>query len=222
MKKLWTRALSVLLAAACAGVLAGCSLRFDAAALVKGNMDLIYLNQYTDDYLQSVNMTAEDADKEYEEGLAVEKEYFAEYFDIDLESCDRGIGDQITALYRTVYNSSRYEVGSVTTSGDIYLVSVTICPMDIMEKVQEEDGDTFMDSWNARVDSGEFNAMSDAECENIWAQNIIDLVTARLSSTGTGYEDPQTISVQVTKGSDGAYRISDNDWSRIDELMIAY
>ena len=37
-----------------------------------------------------------------------------------------------------------------------------------------------------------------------------------------GYLDPQTVSVQVTKGDDGRYSIDNNDFSRIDGLMVAY
>ncbi len=48
LKKLLALALS---AAVCAGLLAGCG-SFSASDLVKSNLDLIYLDQYTDDYLK--------------------------------------------------------------------------------------------------------------------------------------------------------------------------
>ena len=42
----------VISAVLCLGVLSGCGSSFSATDLVKGNLDLIYLNQYTDTYLR--------------------------------------------------------------------------------------------------------------------------------------------------------------------------
>ena len=45
----------VLAAVLCMGLLSGCG-SFSATELVKNNLDLIYLNQYTDDYLTRVGL----------------------------------------------------------------------------------------------------------------------------------------------------------------------
>ena len=75
MKKIKVIAI-VLAAVLCMGLLSGCG-SFSATELVKNNLDLIYLNQYTDDYLTRVGLDKEQADQEYESGLEVEAEYFA-------------------------------------------------------------------------------------------------------------------------------------------------
>ncbi len=208
-------ALSALL---CLGVLAGCGSTFSAADLVQGNLDLIYLNQYTGEYLDSVNLTKEEAGQEYEDGIAVKVDYFCTYFEVVLESCDDTVEPQITELYHQIYDHSKYEVGSETRSGDTYLVELTVYPIDIMQKVMEEDADAFVTQWQERVEAGEF--ATEEAFETAWAQGIIDMVSARLDSIG--YLDPQTISVQVTKGEDGRYSIDSSDFSRIDGLIIAY
>ena len=71
-----------------------------------------------------------------------------------------------------------------------------------------------------RAAAGEFVNMTDDEYEVVWAQAIIDMVSARIDSIG--YLDPQTISVQVVKGEDNVYVIDDSDFNRIDSLIIAY
>ena len=62
MKKMKVIAI-VLAAVLCMGLLSGCG-SFSATELVKNNLDLIYLNQYTDDYLTRVGLDKEQADQE--------------------------------------------------------------------------------------------------------------------------------------------------------------
>lgn len=219
MKHTLKKLLALMLAASmCALVLAGCG-SFSATDLVKNNLDLIYLDQYTDDYLKKTGLTKEEAHQRYEDGIQVEVQTFAGYFNIDLDRCDAAVADQIADLYHQIYTHSKYEVGDSTASGDTYLVSLTIYPMDIIDQAMAHSGD-FGTTWQQRVNSGEFNDLSEEEYETAWAQAILDLVSGQLDSIG--YLDPQTISVQVTKDDDGVYGIDTSDFQRIDLLMIDY
>lgn len=193
---------------------------FSATELVQGNMDITYLNQYTDEYLQSVDMTVAEADAYYEDGLAAEKEYFASYFNIYLDLCPDSVDQRITDLLDNIYSHSKYEVGEQTTSGDTYLVSVTIYPIDIIDCFYEDDWETLQEQLTEIDESGALEEMTEEEQETWWAESILDLLEARLDSIG--YLDPETISVQVSPDEDGIYSISDNDFYRIDSLIIAY
>lgn len=191
-----------------------------AADLVQGNLDVIYLNEYTDAYLNSVDMTAAQADQEYATGIATEVEYFAYYFDIVLDSCDSSIESQITELYHQIYDHSKYEIGSATKNDDTYLVELTIYPIDIFQKAIEEDGEAMQAAWQEQVNSGAFDSSDESVFETAWAQMIIDMVSGHLDSIG--YLDPETITVQVVPDSEGVYSISQNDFERIDTLIISY
>lgn len=215
VKKVFALVLSAVL---CLAVLAGCGSSFSATELVKGNLDLIYLNQYSDSYLKSVDLTKEEANQQYEDGIAVEVDYFCNYFNVVLDSCDDTIEPQITEMYHQIYDHSKFEVGGESKNGDTYLVELTVYPIDIFQKMVEEDWDAYLAQWQERYLAGEF--ASEEEAETDWAQGLIDLVNARMDSIG--YLDPQTVSVQVTKGDDGLYSIDNNDFSRIDGLMVAY
>lgn len=225
MKLMMKKVLALLLGAMlCLSVLAGCGSSFDAGNLVQGNLDLIYLNKYTNSYLESVDMTKDEADNEYESGIAVEVDYFIDYFYLDMDYCDASVEDQIAELYREIYDHSKYEVGEVTKSGDNYLVSLTIYPIDVISKVVEEDWETFCTEWTdemtEKVNNGEVDAEDSVAIENSWAQGVIALVKSRLDSVG--YLNPQTISVQVVSNENGIYSIDSGDFSRIDGLIIAY
>lgn len=205
------------------GVLTGCGNTFTADALVQGNLDLIYLNQYNDDYLNIVSMTAEEANAQYEEGIAMEVQYFADYYDIVLDACDETIEPQLAEMYRQIYSHSKYEVGSVSKNGETFLVQLTVYPMDIMQKVQNEDAEGFVADWSARLEGGEFDPEApdyETKLETAWAQAIIDMVKGRIDTIG--YLEPQTISVQVNKNEQDLYVIDDGDFSRIDSLIIQY
>jgi hypothetical protein len=206
-------------AATCVTLLTGCS-SISAKVLVQGNLDTIYLNQYDEDYINLVNSTAEELGKEYEEGIGVEVEYFAEYFDIDLSLCGDSYRTEIDNMLRRIYMFSKYEVGSESKNGETYLVEVTIYPIDIISKIMDEDAEDFTEKWQSRVENGEFDNSTEEEVEQTWAREIIDMVDARINSIG--YLDPQTISVQVTKDDDDYYRIDSGDFDRIDSLIIQY
>ena len=218
MKKMKVMALA-LAAALCLGLLSGCG-SFSASELVKSNLDLIYLDQYSDDYLKKVGLDKEQAEQQYEGGLEVEAEYFADLFSIELDTCGDEVRQQIIDLYRQIYTHSKYEVGTESRSGDTYLVQLTVYPIDIFQKVADEDTDSFWENMQTRADAGEFADMTDEEYEVAWAQAVIDMVATRIDSID--YLDPQTISVQVVKGEDNVYVIDDSDFNRIDSLMIAY
>lgn len=218
MKKMKVMALA-LAAALCLGLLSGCG-SFSASELVKSNLDLIYLDQYSDDYLKKVGLDKEQAEQQYEGGLEMEAEYFADLFSIELDTCGDEVRQQIIDLYRQIYTHSKYEVGTESRSGDTYLVQLTVYPIDIFQKVADEDTDSFWENMQTRADAGEFADMTDEEYEVVWAQAVIDMVAARIDSID--YLDPQTISVQVVKDDDGVYSIDTSDFNRIDSLMIAY
>lgn len=215
LKKLLALSLS---AAVCVGLLAGCG-SFSASDLVKSNLDFIYLDQYTDDYLKKVDLTKEEAHQQYEQGIQMEVQAFASYFNIDLDLCDSSISDEIADLYHQIYPHSTYEVGETSTSGETYLVSLTIYPMDIIDQAMAHSTE-FGAAWQERINNGEFGDATEKQYEEAWANAIIDLVSAQLDSIG--YLDPQTISVQVTKDEDGVYGIDSGDFQRIDILMIDY
>lgn len=222
MKKTMKKGLALVLSALmCVGILTSCGNSFSAGDLVQGNLDLIYLNKYTDDYLEKVQLTKEEADAQYEQGIDVEVDFFCEYFSIVQESCDESIRDQIVELYHTLYQNAKYEIGGVSKNGDTYLVELTVYPIDTIRKVMTEDSEAFAEEWTERLEAGEFEGMSDGdpELETAWAQAVIDMVKARTASVG--YGDPQTISVQVVNGDNG-YIIDSKDFGRIDAMMIDY
>jgi uncharacterized Zn finger protein len=216
-----------LLAVACilAVCLFGCgSPSFDAAMYVKGTLDATYLGAAEKSYLEITDSTAEEITATYLVSMEIETDYFLRYFEIEEDYIPSSFVSEVIEMYKQIYAKSKYEIGDVSKSGDNYLVSVTIHPIDIIEKVIDNDIDGIINDFYDRADNGDFDDKTDEEIETVWARNVIDAVKARVGSIG--YLSPETISVQVVVESETRnevlYAISDNDLMRIDSLIIQY
>ncbi len=204
-------------------LLAGCSSGFDtkdAAALVRGNIDVVYRGVYDAAYLEQVGMTGEEAAAVYEDALRTEAAYFAGYFDVDTTLSGDGVTDQLVELYRTVYAQTKYELGAVIEDGGDYLVELTVYPIDVFHRFIDEDSENFMQTWREKLATAEFADKTEQEIEAAWAADLIAAVSARVDTLG--YLEPQTIQVRVTQDDSGSYTIADADWDEIDELILSY
>ncbi len=202
-------------------VLGGCSLfaspLLDAQLLVQGNLDVVYLNQPSEDYLQLVSSTEEEARQDYEDGIWVEVDAAASYFYIDLELCDESISQRLYDLLCSIYAYSSYQVGEATQTETGYVVEVTVDPIDIFQKMLEEDYD---DAYEEIWANQDFTSATEEEYETAWAQFILELLEARLDSIG--YLEAVTVSVHVEQNDEGYYAITDEDFSQVDWYILSY
>lgn len=177
----------------------------------------VYLNENSDEYLESVGGTAEECETQYQQYIRDEVEYFKMCMNID-EVSDATY-QRMVKIFETLYAHCKYKVGEVTRSSDRFLVSVTVYPIDVISKAKENGIDDFEKSYGERARKGEFDKLSDSEREELWADGIITEVEKNLDNIG--YLDPVTISLQVIIENDG-YSIVDDDLVRMDELVISY
>lgn len=202
-------------------VLGGCSLfgspLLDAQLLVQGNLDVVYLNQPSEDYLQLVSSTEEEARQDYEDGIWVEVDAAASYFYIDLELCDESISQRLYDLLCSIYTYSSYQVGEAAETETGYVVDVTVNPMDIFQKMLEEDYDDAYEEIWAQQD---FTSATEEEYETAWAEFILELLEARLDNIG--YLEAVTVSVHVEQNDEGYYAIADEDFSQVDWYILSY
>ncbi len=213
MKRVKTTAAAVL-AVLLALSLAGCGTAMSDASvmLVQGNLDEIYLGKYDSGFLELVDSTEAVAEENYLQGLETEAQYFAYYFDIEYLTDE--LESEIVELYKDIYAHSRYEVGEVAKINDTtYGVSVTVYPVDIMQKVVEQ-------SEAAITALNEQTFETYEEYDSAWAEMFITLCRDNLDSIG--YLDPVDMVVQVTQNSDGVWTIYESDFNRVDAAIISY
>ncbi|MBO4853832.1 MAG: hypothetical protein J5482_01635 [Oscillospiraceae bacterium] len=227
---IYKRMLAVILAAVLALGLIACgatdsqkepSMEELAALLVQGNLDEIYLGKVSQEYLDLIGSTEEDARETYEEGLSYEAEYFADYFDIDVLSDP--LKEQIMDLYREIYSHVRYTVGNASKLDEnTYVVKVDVEPINVMELAMDAE-DTATADFFAKYADVDVESMTDEEYEAYdaeWAQAVIATVQAQVPVLA--YKPGVSLAVQVVRGDDGAWQISDSDMGDLDEQMIYY
>lgn len=221
-----TMALSL---AACGGVKTE-----DVTALVQGNLDVIYLGECTDEYLALVTASKEDLMADYEDGLQVEAEYFAEYWGIVYPEYGESYADlpadfqgEIIDLYREIYAHSNYEVSTaVKHEDDSYSCKVTVYPIDIMEKASDcylADEYPALNAFWQKHENVDFSAMSDEEYMAYtveYGRIIVELVRDQLPELG--YKEAKTQAIQVEADDDGLYRINEDDFGIFDGYVIYY
>ena len=200
----------------------GGSMEETVTQLVQGNLDELYLGKFDESYLELVSATEEECEQSYLEGLEIEAEYFAYYFNVEYLTDE--LKADIVELYKGIYSHSKFTVNPATKlDDDTYAVKVQISPINIFDLVLQAESEGAMDDFYNKYATVDINAMTDEEYkayDTEWAYAIIDLCYEQLPNVG--YMDEQSIAVQVTKDTDGLWCITDNDMSTIDELIIYY
>ena len=197
----------------------------DATVLVKGNLDIIYLGEYTDAYLKSVNATEAEAQEIYQNNLEGESDYFLYYY--DMEEVSDELYQEVVDLQKEIYSHAQYEVLPATKQSDgTFAVKVTFQPIDIHVQVDEE-WDDFINAFNASYADVDPDAMSDEEWEAFWPaynddynRQVIELVRSKLPTLG--YGDEESVVIQVAQDEDGYYTPDDNGLGSFDTLLITY
>ena len=183
-----------------------------STVLVQGNLDEIYLGKYSDEFLELVDITADEAEANYLQGLQTEAEFFTYYFDITYPTEE--LTNELVELYKEIYSHSRYEVGESTKVDDTtYGVQLTIYPIDIMQKVVDQSEPVITELNNQTFDTYE-------AYDAAWAEAFIQLCRDNLDSVG--YLDPVEMVVQVKRDDNNVWTIYEDDFQDIDLAMIHY
>ena len=217
-----------------AGVLCGCgSLSLNLGGgeadrmknYVQGYLDLTYLGQANDDYLQEMDLTEEEAQERYEQGLQVEVEFFENAIGIFDYPTDE-ITQRLTDLYKEIYSHSDYTVVSSNKmdSGN-YVVEVTVRPIDIMTNFTSDDFQEIFEQVLADMgvtSQEQLEAMGEEDyqkADNLYAEKVLDLVESQMANIGNGEEESYT--VQITDDGD-IWTPSQDDFDAIDLAIIDY
>lgn len=195
---------------------------FSAAGLLQANLDIIYRGTYTTETLTSCGITAEAADRMYDNSIQTEAGYFCKYFDIDRDLLSEETQSRMHDMYKNIYGKVQYTVGATTETADGYQVQLSIQPLLIIQDFLNEEADTVMDDWQQRMDKGDLDSLSDNEREEAWADGIINAVATRAEGSSADYDTPVEITVNITQDSEGYLSISDEDMEEIDRLLIKY
>lgn len=192
---------------------------------VQGYLDLTYQGQFNPDYLQEMDLTQEQAQERYEQGIEMEVEFFESaigVFDYPTEE----ITQRLTQLYQDIYSHSDYTVISANKmdSGN-YVVEVTVRPIDLMTNFTSDDFQAIFEQ--VMADMGittqeQLEAMSEEDyqkADNVYAEKVLALLEREMANVGNGEE--KSFTVQIEDDGD-MWSPSQDDFDAIDLAIIDY
>lgn len=191
---------------------------FDAGKYVDACISFLYRGEF-DAYMEQVEISLGEAQKDYQAGIESEVQYLLNQF--DCPEVTPQVTKSLTQFYTDLYKKTKFEIKNTTKiDKDTYSVSVEIYPLDTFKNARDEIND-FIDSFNARNDEGEFADMTVVEYDSTFMEGVLAVLNTYLSKTD--YLEPQTILVQVVRDpEDGMWGIPDVDAQNIDNLIIDY
>ena len=182
---------------------------------IKSIIAINYLGS-TEEYIRASGATQEEADNLYDANVEYLANNILTYYGINIADAPE-LKDDYMELARLIYSKCNYTVSKAYKDGSVYLVDVTIYPMDLFAQTSSEVS-AYVESFNQGVADGVYNDYTLQQYETEFSKGMVEILTN--GSLNMTYCEPVTITVEIVEEGD-TYYISDRDFLRIDAAMIA-
>lgn len=181
---------------------------------VKSLIAINYLGA-ADDYIEATGANREDADTLYQSNVELLADNIIDYYSITLSDAP-DMRQGYIDLARNIYSKVNYKVSRAYQSGSVYLVDVTIYPINLFAQTSDE-VTNYVEGFNSGVANGDYNDYTLEQYETEFSTGMLEILNnGCLDMT---YADPVTVTVEIIVDGD-IYYISDRDFLRIDAAMI--
>jgi len=170
----------------------------------------------TKDYIKSTGANVDDVDATYLQNVSRLAENLITYYGLEI-SGNIDLAPEMTEVAKKIYSNVNYEVSDAYQDNTIYYVDVTVYPINILNQVNDQVV-SYIDSFNTRVENGEFNDYVKEDYEAEFASGVIDILSSAADSIT--YAEPETVKVRIIQTDDNFY-IGNEDLRSVDLLMIA-
>lgn len=191
------------------GMLVGCGMKPDnAKAYVQATLDAGYKANF-DEYTKITDSTKEEAQKLFDDNI----DKVTNSLGFDALGATEETMDKYGELLKEIFAKVKYTVGDAKETDGGFEVEVTAEPMEIFTGMQDELIAKLQDEVTK---SGKEITEDDVN------QLAIDMVHEMLSEKleEVTYGEPQTITVHVTKNSDGVWNITESDLQAVDKALF--
>ena len=200
--------------------LTGCAL-FDSRAKVYSRyiislLDINYKN-ISKDYTTLTGVSQSDAEAVYVANMDYQAHNLMNYYGVK-EVDDGTTLSEFYYLAQSIFSNAKYEVTDVKEDKDTdrYTLELTVYPLNTLETTYDQIV-AYIESFNARVDEGDFNNTTEVDYETEFAEGIIQLLKSTVNNPG--YMDPVVLEIPI-QPSDDYYYITDEDFLKIDKAML--
>ncbi len=188
------------------GLLGGDGL--DPELIVLEELNSSYLNQHSQNYMDSFiePMTEEELEEFYMSNVESEAAWLASYFGVDYTYLDEDTASRLIAATEALYQKIKFEVISSEKTGDDYIVTVAVEPIDIITKTFTEE--MFNEYAAAALNDAEMLAMDDTAFSSRVVNDMLDVLDAAMPELGYVEAIEVEIGIDV---SDEGYEVSFDD-----------
>jgi len=196
----------------------------DAKAYIQGYMDISYLGQESQAYIDLANgATKEDFTSIHDEALVEGVDWFVWYFYMEDVTDDQNA--RLTELVRTIYSYSQYTVNSAAKQDNgNYNVEISITPIELLQnEAMITELLDFLDTYD--WDSTAY--MTDAEYYEFYDnmnyefnEKVLEVLESYIPELD--YGNTQTTILQLILDDDGMYYLDNTDWYNMESIIIDY
>lgn len=217
MKSINKKLLSILLCCVLIFSLTGCRDRkIDKYQdYVKSLISINYMGA-TEDYIKTTGANKEDAEALYQSNAEHLANNILAYYNITITDAE-AMREGYVELAKSIYSKVNYKVSEARKDGSVYLVDVTIYPINLFSQ-SAADVTAYVDRFNTDVKDGIYNEYTLEQYETVFSTGMLEILNdACLNMT---YAEPVVVTVEIVEDGNTFY-ISDRDFLRIDAAMIS-
>lgn len=181
---------------------------------IKSLIAINYLGA-TKDYIEASGANQEDADALYQANIDLLTDNILTYYSVNIDDAP-DMREPFESLARNIYSKVNYKVDKARKDGSVYLVDVTIYPINLFAQTSA-DVTAYVEGFNNDVKAGTYNDYSLTDYETVFAQGLIDILNKGCETMS--YADSQIVTVEIIEDGN-KYYISDRDFMKIDAAMI--
>ena len=181
---------------------------------VKSLIALNYLG-VTDEDVKAAGTTDTDASTVYEENIDYLANNIIAYYNVMIDNAPE-MRDGFKDLAKKIYGKVNYTVSKAYPYGSVYLVDVTISPIDLFSQSSAEVA-AYVYGFNEAVADGKYNDYELAAYEKEFAEGLLEILNKAADTMS--YADPVVLTVEIVESDDG-YSIRERDLMDIDACMF--
>ncbi|MCI8560569.1 MAG: DUF5105 domain-containing protein [Dorea sp.] len=191
------------------GMLTGCGMKpDDAKAYVQATLDASYKAEFGE-YAKITDSTEEEAQKLFDDNI----NKTINSLGFDALGATEETMDKYRELLKEISSKAKYTVGDVKEADGGFEVEVTAEPMEIFSGMQDE---LVAKMQEKATKSNE--QLSEDKINQLAIDLVHELLTEKLAKVT--YGEPKTITVHVTKNSDGVWNITESDLQTVDTSLF--
>lgn len=211
MKTILKRNVSLVMAVLMSlALLAGCGMKpEDAKAYVQSTLDAGYKASF-DEYVKITDSTKEEAQKLFDNNI----DTVTNSLGFSALGATEETNDKYRELLKEIFSKAKYTVGDAKETDDGFEVEVKAEPMQIFSGIEEE----LVAKLQEEVTKSGGDIKED-EINQLAIDMMYDLLTEKIASVE--YGEPQSVTVHVTKNSDGVWNITESDLQAVDAALFS-